>query len=185
VIGDPATDGQIPLAGLVLDAGGNLYGTTDLGGANGVGTVFELSPGEDGRWIETILHSFNNNGSDGYLPSSNLIFDASGNLYGTTPKGGTGNCRDRDGVFLGCGTVFEVSPGTGGWTETVLHSFENTPADGQFPISGVARDASGNLYGTTASNINKSDNAGGTLYKITRVCVLSSSGGKGRGAAVM
>ena len=128
MIGDPATDGQIPLAGLVLDAGGNLYGTTDLGGANGVGTVFELSPGEDGRWIETILHSFNNNGSDGYLPSSNLIFDASGNLYGTTPKGGTGNCRDRDGVFLGCGTVFEVSPGTGGWTETVLHSFENTPA---------------------------------------------------------
>ena len=131
-------DGYQPEASLIFDAVGNLYGTTYWGGTYGFGTVFELTPSGGGGWTETVLHSFQPNGTDGNYPIAGLIFDAAGNLYGTTSAGGT----------YGFGTVFELTPEEGGgWTETVLLNFNGT--DGSYPHAGLAFDAAGNLYGTT------------------------------------
>jgi uncharacterized repeat protein (TIGR03803 family) len=80
-------DGGYPLAGLIQDSAGNFYGTTSGGGTYLRGTVFELTPTEGGGWKETVLHSFDR--KDGYDPQGDLIFDAAGNLYGTTLRGGT------------------------------------------------------------------------------------------------
>jgi uncharacterized repeat protein (TIGR03803 family) len=136
---DSPEGGEYPLGSLIFDAAGNLYGTTESGGSYGLGTVFELSPTTGGGWTETVLHSFDNNGTDGYEPNSGLVFDAAGNLYGTTSNGTEyTNCKSS------CGTVFELSPlAGGGWAETVLYSFDGTPSPG------VVVDAAGNLYGTT------------------------------------
>ncbi len=131
------TDGQNPRAGLIMDANGNLYGTTSNGGTAGYGTVFELAP-SNGSYTETVLHSFGAT-PDGQYPEAGLIMDASGNLYGTTSDGGTAG---------GYGTVFELAKGASGYTETVLHSF-GSGTDGQYPEAGFIMDASGNLYGTT------------------------------------
>jgi uncharacterized repeat protein (TIGR02543 family) len=141
-------DGQEPLASLVSDATGNLYGTTSMGGLNGMGTVFEVSP----SGAETVLHSFGN-GTDGQQPLGNLIFDGAGNLYGTTYAGGS----------YGNGTVFELSPNG---TETVLYNFGNG-ADGRNPSAGLVFDASGNLYGTTS---------GGGIYSFGTAFELSPNG---------
>ncbi len=139
------TDGTGPYANLVIDAAGNLYGTTQLGGIHNSGTVFELSPEEGGGWTETVLHSFNDNGVDGSYPLAGLIFDAAGNLYGMTQQGGMSSCDGKN-----CGTVFELSPRQGGgWTETVLHNFNNNGRDGVNPQAGLIIDDAGNLYGTT------------------------------------
>ena len=85
-------DGWQPLAGLTLDASGNLYGTTSLGGSGqcggGCGTVFEVIPGANGQWTEKVLYNFND--SDGNYPRGGVIFDSTGNLYGTTENGGAG-----------------------------------------------------------------------------------------------
>ena len=97
---DNGKDGYSPLAGLIFDASDNLYGTTYEGGAFGFGTVFELEPKAGGGWTEKILHSFNVNGKDGNHPQASLVFDASGNLYGTT----------YDGGVYSDGTVFEITP---------------------------------------------------------------------------
>jgi uncharacterized repeat protein (TIGR03803 family) len=124
------TDGAFPQAGLIHDAADNLYGTTSGGGANGVGTVFKLSP--DGA--ETVLYSFAG-GADGANPFAGLIRDENGNLYGTTTAGGSS----------GQGTVFKVDPAG---SETVLYSFTGG-TDGGYPEAGLVRDEKGNLYGTT------------------------------------
>ena len=98
---------------------------------------------------ERVLHSFDNNGTDGYGPHAGMISDGNGNLYGTTYEGGTGTCASQNQV-VGCGAVFELSPNAGGgWTETVLHSFLNDGKDGTFPYGGLLFDGSGNLFGTT------------------------------------
>ncbi len=135
--------GSYPFGGLTFDAAGNLYGTTEHGGAYGYGTVFELTPNGDGSWTKHVLYSFRH--SDGHYPTSGLIFDAAGNLYGTTNRGGSGSGGqggDR------CGTVFKLTPnGDGSWTESVLHSFNGS--DGRYPYGGLTFDAAGNLYGTT------------------------------------
>ncbi|MGA1986430.1 MAG: choice-of-anchor tandem repeat GloVer-containing protein [Candidatus Sulfotelmatobacter sp.] len=135
-------DGVLPLAGLIFDSAGNLYGTTHLGGAYNYGTVFELQPSSGGTWKEGVLHSFNDNGKDGIYPGSGLTLDASGNLYGTTPNGGV----------HGGGTVFELTPkSNGGWAEKVLCSFPNplnNYSNGPNNAS-LIFDSSGNLYGTT------------------------------------
>ena len=134
------TDGGYPYSGVVFDASGNLYGTTQAGGTTGNGTVFQLSPKQGGGWTEHVLHSFGVNGQDGISPYGGLVVDAHGNLYGTTKLGGS----------FGLGTVFELSPGSGGsWAETVLFNFGSTL--GAFPVAGLIFDASGNLYGTTTS----------------------------------
>jgi uncharacterized repeat protein (TIGR03803 family) len=139
-------DGTGPSPGLVFDSAGNLYGTTQNGGAYAEsGVVFELSPQKDGTWTETVLHSFGN-GSDGAEPEAGLTFDKAGNLYGTTYRGGS-----SPACF--CGTVFELSPAANGrWTEQVLYNFCSLSncADGQMPTGGVIFDSAGNLYGTTS-----------------------------------
>jgi len=132
-------DGSTPYAGLILDAAGDLYGTTFKGGDYGLGTAFELSPQGDGRWAEKLLHSFGN-GNDGSGPYASLIFDPSGNIYGTTVGGGA----------HAFGTVFELMPKSEGkWTEKILHSFNDTGRDGCNPFASLVLDSAGNLYGTT------------------------------------
>jgi uncharacterized repeat protein (TIGR03803 family) len=137
-----------PWGSLIFDRAGNLYSTT--AGGNGTfpfGTVFELTPKAGGGWTQKVLHIFGE-GEDGQRPFSNLIFDAAGNLYGTTSYGGSGECRDSNGK--GCGVVFELSPeGDENWTEKILYSFQGN--DGSHPYSGVIFDAVGNLYGTTST----------------------------------
>jgi uncharacterized repeat protein (TIGR03803 family) len=134
-------DGYEPLASLIVDRSGNLYGTTLWGGQYNYGTVFELISQPGRNWTEKILHDFSNVGGDGAFPTAGLIFDAAGNLYSTTQTGGV----------HGYGTAFELIPATdGGWSEKVLHSFEGLYAmDGAYP-SPLTLDASGNLYGTAA-----------------------------------
>ena len=145
-------DGANPYAGLVMDAAGNLYGTTVYGGAStncqgGCGTVFKL----DSSGNETILHSFAGMPMDGAAPYGTLVMDASGNLYGTTIFGGAEiDCLiPNTTTAAGCGTVFKVDSSS---NETVLHSFMPVSADGANPRGGVIIDASGNLYGTTISS---------------------------------
>jgi uncharacterized repeat protein (TIGR03803 family) len=107
-------DGGGPLSGLISDGAGNLYGTTVGGGAYGWGTVYELTPSSSG-WLIYVLYSFTG-GSDGEAAIGGVIFDASGNLYGTTNGGGAGGCPN------GCGTLFELSPSIyGGWTYSLLY----------------------------------------------------------------
>ncbi|MBA3912557.1 MAG: hypothetical protein H0X25_01570, partial [Acidobacteriales bacterium] len=130
------SDGQAPDASLTFDQTGSLYGTTSQGGVHGYGTVFKLSPGANGTWTETVLHSFDS--TDGANPEGSLIFDSAGNLYGTTSQGG---------ATYGNGTVFELSPGANGnWTETVLYSLDGL--NGSQPFGSLTFDAQGNLYGT-------------------------------------
>ena len=126
------------LVALIFDKAGNLYGAGG-GGEYDAGIVFELSPQPNGQWTETVLHSFGNWG-DGWDIEGNLIFDKNGNLYGTTTSGG-----EKNG-----GTVFKLTPGANGWTETILYSFPGSIAgpDGDGPI-GVVADLDGNLYGVT------------------------------------
>jgi uncharacterized repeat protein (TIGR03803 family) len=164
------TDGEKPLGGLIADQNGNLYGTTYDGGASGYGTVFELGPPAvaGGSWTETVLHSFDPNGSDGFQPTAGLIADQNGNLYGTTQYGGgQGYCGSP-----GCGTVFELTPPAtpgGTWTETVLHSFAGYPNDGGVPTARLIVDKKRNLYGTTyIGGPGCSDVHGcGTVFKLT------------------
>ncbi len=131
------------LAGLTLDATGNLYGTTYAGGARSDGVVFQLAPGSNGKWTETILHTFNaGNGHDGAAPAAPIVIDSNGNLFGTATAGG----KDR---FYGI--VFELTLNSlGKWQEKILHSFTDGP-DGGEPNAGLTFDPSGNFYGTGAS----------------------------------
>jgi uncharacterized repeat protein (TIGR03803 family) len=175
------TDGGEPKAGLLMDAAGNLYGTTRYGGshnscsANGIecGTVFKLNT----NGVETVLHNFT--GPDGANPTANLIMDTNGNLYGTTEFGG--NIKACNGTgYAGCGVVFKLS----GENETVLHRFcsvGNYCTDGAEPWGGVVMDASGALYGTT----NEGGSAGnGVAFKLvgTKETVLHSFTGGEDGA---
>jgi uncharacterized repeat protein (TIGR03803 family) len=147
-------DGLFPTASLIFDSVGNVYGTTSQGGAYTEGTVFELIRAASGSWTEKVLHSFNDNGEDGYGPSAGLIFGPSGNLYGTTYSGGA----------YGYGTVFELSPDPdGSWTEKVLHNFMNNGAEGISPFAALIFDVKGNLYGTTAQG---GSGNGGTVFEL-------------------
>jgi uncharacterized repeat protein (TIGR03803 family) len=136
------SDGQAPDASLLFDSVGNLYGTTAAGGAYSGGVAFELSPSWSLPWSETILHNFGN-GTDGSDPQAEMIFDAAGNLYGTTQFGGTGS------GYQNGGTVFRLTPSASGWTETLLYSFPGSYSgpDGDLPGGSVVMDASGNLFG--------------------------------------
>jgi uncharacterized repeat protein (TIGR03803 family) len=144
-------DGGYPNWGLVGDASGNLYGTTDSGGL-GFGTVFELSPDGNGSWTYTVLHAFTGK-DDGKYPSGPVMLDQAGNLYGTTQSGGV----------YGAGVVFELSLQGGSWQETALYSFRGG-SDGRFPIAGVIMDNNGNLFGTTYSGFKNA-----TVFEMTAV----------------
>jgi uncharacterized repeat protein (TIGR03803 family) len=158
-------DGTTPQASLTLDTAGNLYGTTYEGGdyrnhcSGGCGTVFELIAEAGGEWHERVLHSFGR-GEDGAYSQASLIFDATGNLWGTTSSGGA----YQKSCAASCGTVFQLKHGTGGaWPEKVSHSF-GKGKDGGAPLAGLILDSAGNLYGTTsAGGVNES----GTVFEIT------------------
>jgi uncharacterized repeat protein (TIGR03803 family) len=154
---DNFSDGASPFGSVIMDAAGNLYGTTYVGGGHGYGTVFKLEP----SGTETVLHSFTD-GADGSLPSGNLIMDADGNLYGVADYGGNSSCSNV-GHPSGCGTVFKLAPSG---TLTVLYSFTGG-SDGADPSGGLIMDATGNLYGTTW---------GGGAYGYGTVFKLDSSG---------
>jgi len=128
---------------LVLDDSGSFYGTTVGGGASGNGVVFKLVRQTDGSWKETLLYQFPLV-AKGKFPSSGVVFDRFGNLYGTTGTGGIGNCPD------GCGVVYKLTPSANGsWLYSVLHRFD--AADGSLPAGGLAIDKKGHLYGTAYS----------------------------------
>lgn len=154
VFGEVRGDGCEPGAGepgLVMDAQGNLFGTTYEGGTSNNGTVFELTM----AGVEKVLYKFKGaKKGDGSLPYAGLVLDAiTGNLYGTTELGGSGPCKEGRSIE-GCGTIFELSPPTtkhGKWLETVLYSFTGG-ADGAFPLAGLTEDPqTGILYGTASS----------------------------------
>jgi len=140
-------DGGFPYGGLVSDGKGNYYGTTFLGGTTNAGVVFELSPTTTGSWAEKVIYNFAgySNMADGLQPTSPLIFDAKGNIYGVTEGGGL--ISPSSG---GAGTVFELSPNTDGtWTEKVLYTFAGG-TDAAAPYGeGILFDNAGNIYGTT------------------------------------
>jgi uncharacterized repeat protein (TIGR03803 family) len=149
-------DGYLPAGGLTYagaatgvsyDGISPLYGTTQAGGAQNRGTVFQLTP-DQGSWTETVLYSFCYQGgtcSDGVNPTANVIVDANGNLFGTTQQGGVGNSGKGGGV------AFELSSSGGTWSYTPLYQFCALAdcADGSEPIGGLTFDANGNLLGVT------------------------------------
>ncbi len=159
------TTGAKPSPGLVLDAKGNVYGTTEYGGAYGCatgygcGTVFKATPSR----TETVIHNFTG-GADGEQPNGGLVLDSEGNLYGTTEFGGGGTeCLEASG----CGTVFKVTPSG---SETILYSFTGGD-DGGRPLAGLVMDDEGNFYGTTAFGGTNCQGGGGTgcgtVFKLT------------------
>ena len=153
-------NGVSPQAGLILDAAGNLIGTTGSGGANSRGTVFRLADDGAGGYTHTILFNFTNTAATGRAPAAPLIADSAGNLYGTTSLG----------TAPVVGTVFRLTNGgAGSYTHDLLHSFGVASA-GTGRKSGLIADAAGNLYGTTESG---GANAVGTVYR------LSSNGAGG------
>ena len=133
-------DGSSGSAGRpVFDGAGNLYSVATAGGANGAGVAFELSPTKTGEWTQTILYQFKGQPDAGF-PYGGLVFDAAGNLYGTTYYNGANDL----------GSVYKLTNSNGVWSESVLYSFQGG-ADGNNPISTLVLDASGHhLYGTNS-----------------------------------
>lgn len=143
--GHDGTDGDTPAGSLIADASGNLYGVTKFGGnytdcgaSTGCGTVFELVRSGNGTWEEHVLYRFAKTQNDGQLPMAGLYMDSAGNLYGTTYQGGRRQT----------GTIFQLHRDkTGQWHESVLFDFPRSE-DGGGPMSPLAGDRRGNLYGT-------------------------------------
>lgn len=147
----PAGSGPSPL---VMDAERNLYGVYGSGGAHNKGFVFKLAQGSNGAWTLSHLHDFS--GTDGASYAENnayafiggLVFDKSGNLFGTANQGGSSTSCSG-----GCGVVFELQKGASSWTYKMLHSFTGT--DGSNPDAALVMDSAGNLYGTTTAGGSK------------------------------
>jgi hypothetical protein len=169
--GGNQANGYAPNGQLVLDREGNLYGTTQSGGngsvacvtnsnpGSGCGVVFKLTPTASGPWTETVLYTFNSGNTDGGWPTSGVIFDTAGNLYGTASVGGP----------YGAGVAYKLTPtATGPWTETVLYFFCSTGGactDGADPAAGLTFDNLGNLYGAVVQSACTAAN--GAIYKLT------------------
>lgn len=164
-------DGAAPSGTLIFDGLGNLYGTTVTGGnslcnGEGCGTVFKLSPSSTGTWTETILYRFLAS-TDGAQPGSGVIFDAAGNIYGTTDGGG---CIEECN-----GIIFKLAPNPDGtWTESILYTFLGG-LDGGFPTA-LVLDSSGNLIGASASGgIGNSICDCGTVYQLSPAANTASN----------
>jgi uncharacterized repeat protein (TIGR03803 family) len=153
-------DGGYPQGPVTFDKSGNLYGTTSGGGnascplLGGCGTVFELA--RSSGWKQGVVHAFG--GTDGEYPYTRLAIDSHGNIFGTTPQGGSG-CGT-----LGCGVVYEISGTGSSRTTKVIHAFTNG-SDGGAPEGGLIADSKGNLYGTTSGGGSKGF---GVAYKLSR-----------------
>jgi uncharacterized repeat protein (TIGR03803 family) len=144
-------DGANPYSSVIFDAAGDLYGTAYSGGANGYGTVFELTP-SGSNWTEDTLHAFQST-SDGGNSIGGVVFDNAGNLYGATSGGGPGSG----------GTVYELTPSGGAWTLSLLYSFVSSgylPG----PYASLTMDTAGNLYGTTTKD---GAHGLGSVFKLT------------------
>ncbi|MGA2694976.1 MAG: choice-of-anchor tandem repeat GloVer-containing protein [Terriglobales bacterium] len=200
------TNGLFPTSGLIFDASGNAYGTTENGGDNFYGSIYQLTPIRGGGYSQSVLYSFTN-GADGAYPSGPLAMDGSGNLYGTATGAGSTACNNGCGTVFkitpsksgsfqviysftggtdgsnpafgglvfdksgnlfgttelsgstGAGTVFELSPGRGSWTETTLHGFQGGN-DAGYPLMGLTIDPAGNLYGAAV----RGQNGVGAVY---------------------
>ena len=142
------SDGEFPVGGVIMDKAGNIYGSTFLGGDNGGGTVYQLSP-SGGSWTLTTLYSF----STYYGPYNKLTLDTTGNIYGAANGAGAN----------GFGSVFKLTPVDGGWTFTDLYDFTGG-SDGGQPYGSVAVDAQRNIFGTAV--IGGSSNQG-VVFEIT------------------
>src|SRR5882672_3956654 len=159
-------NGYNPVASVVFDAAGNLYSTTSEGGNStncsvGCGTVFELSPASGGGWSQSIVHTFVG-AKDGATSFTGLTPDGAGNFFGVTSQGAT----FVPGT-LGYGTVFRLSPKSGGgWNETIVHAFTGG-VDGANPYGQLILDSAGNLYGTAHNGGNASCNCG-VVFKMTK-----------------
>lgn len=175
-------DGAYPLAALVADSSGNLYGTTASGGSStsctgGCGTIFEMLHTQSG-WTERVLYSFTNT-ADGSTPDASLIIDSKGNLYGITWQGGAG----------GGGTVFELHKNANSWSLYVLYSFEISG----YALDPLVMDSKGNLYGTTQNGGTYNDgrvfelkpNAKGWAYKELYDFTGGTDGGNPLGGLVI
>lgn len=149
------SDGAFPMAGVIFDSVGNLYGATSAGGTAGGGAVFELSPG-NGGWTYSLIYPITGWGYESNLGTGiwrSLVIDSAGNLYGVT-------CPMETGYYS---TVFKLTPGSGGWSYTSLYTFTNG-ADGSLSEGGLVRDSQGNLYGVASFG---GMNNNGTFFKIT------------------
>jgi uncharacterized repeat protein (TIGR03803 family) len=148
-----------PVAGVRFDPSGSLYGTTLGGGNSGSGTIFQLAPRSDGKWVERVLYRFRD-GNDGGSPRASVVLDSEGNLYGTASGGGT----------VGGGTVFRLKYNPqGAWVFGALYTFAGTP-DGSYPASTLVFHDSGELYGTTQESGNTGQACGrigcGTVFEV-------------------
>ena len=151
------SDGSAPASGITFDAAGNIYGTTEAGGnsgcgSSGCGTVYKLTPSGSG-WTEAVIYKFSG-ATDGYFPVGGVIFDPSGNMYGSTAQGG---------LNLG-GTVFELSPNGGGWSFSLLYALIQGKFGAGGPTGNLVLDSSGALLGTT---ILDGANGVGNIFKLT------------------
>jgi uncharacterized repeat protein (TIGR03803 family) len=145
-------DAGFPYGGVTFDAAGSLYGTTYYDGAYNLGSVYELTPEGAGTWTEKVLYSFQG-GNDGSGSIANVLFDATGNMYGTTSQGGA-SCS--------CGVIFKLSPdGHGNWSESISYRFQGPP-DGAFAYNGMVVGLGGAFYGSTVHGGPTDD---GTIYK--------------------
>jgi uncharacterized repeat protein (TIGR03803 family) len=149
--GSTGTDGAVPVAGVTLDASGNVYGTTSSGGSSSYGTVFELTKASG--WAETIIHDFQDS-DDGAVPYAGLVADSSGNFYGAATEGGS----------QGGGTIYELTPSGASWNFAVLQSVPGWGISGTF--RNVLVDSSGNIYATTHCDGSYDS---GTVYELTLV----------------
>lgn len=149
------SDGRNPQAGVILDNQGNIYGTNVNGGGGKVGVVYEMSPSAGGYTFQ-VLYTFTDD-ADGGNPSSLLIFDSAGNLYGTAAVGGNSGCQG-----FGCGTIYELTPSAAGWSERTLYTFQNGN-DGGDPAAGLISDGAGNFYGATPSGAHN----GGSVFELS------------------
>ncbi len=171
-VGFLCDDGSHPVAELIADKQGALYGTTEFGGTEDSGTAFKLAPPAKGKtaWTETVLHSFcvTTICLDGAYPVAGLVFNQQGSLFGTTAVGGLGTDVDSGGY----GEVFQLTPPGNGntkWTEQVIHNFKSG-RNGVHPYAPLVVDSQGALYGTTESGGNEEQRKGpdfGTVFKLT------------------
>lgn len=147
-------DGASPHGRLAFDANGNIYGTTQAGGTNNTGTVYELSPKSGGGWKEKVLYSFSASGTtDGADPSAGMTIAPDGTMFSTTPDGGAYNG----------GVIFSMKKTSKGWKQTVIHNI-NFPSEGGFPYEGLLRDEAGNLYGAAPAGGTSQD---GVIYRLS------------------